>query len=258
MKNNHSSSDTKQCRHYVSNKDVEVGYGGYLKWKGWQDNSRFSRLKKSEAAYYISEIKRTKKTFPEYSRVLEIGFGNGSFLKFASDNNWDISGTEINHDLVMTALSFGYSATHTDNLSGFNDDTFDLIVAFDVLEHIPQEKILNVLFDIKRILKKGGFFISRFPNGDSPFGLANQHGDITHVTVIGSGKANYFASKTEMDIVFCGMEAEPLIGISRSHFLHRIISLPIKKALNKIIGFIFYRHRKIEFCSPNLTAIYKK
>lgn len=220
--------DTKDPQHYVSNQDIEGTYGNdYLKWKGWGQDSGFGKITKSESAYFSAEIKRTNKNFPEHCKVLEIGFGSGTFLKFARTNHWDACGVEINEELVKDAQAAGYAATHSDNLSGFADDTFDLVGDFDVLEHIPQDVIPNVIHEIKRVLKKDGVFIARFPNGDSPFGLVNQNGDITHITTIGSGKIHYFAARSNMEVYFVGGAAQPLFGAGIFHFAHRLITLPI-------------------------------
>jgi len=251
--------------HEVSNKNysenmesLEDSYGGdYLRWKSW-GNAEFGKLNKTEAAYYRAEISRTNYKFPKDSKILEIGFGNGAFLKYALYKNWDVSGTEINEALVKTALDHGCRAIHTDNLSSFQDNSFDLVVAFDVLEHIPQDALPLMILEIKRILSDDGFFIARFPNGDSPFGLINQNGDITHITTIGSGKVNYFAAKTNMKIIFVGGEAQPLLGISLLYFLHRMISLPVKKLINLFTKFIFFPRSNVAFCSSNLTMIYRK
>ena len=226
----------------------------YLKWKTWGD-AKFGELKKTESAYFKAEIARTNNKFFEKSKILEIGFGNGHFLKYASEKDWDVYGTEANEALVKTAQESGFIAIHTDNLSSFHDNTFDLIVAFDVLEHIPQDVLVNFISEIKRILKSDGFFIARFPNGDSPFGLINQNGDVTHITNIGSGKVHYFAATTNMKVVFVGGEAQPLFGISLLNFIHRIIALPVKKIINLFVCVIFFPRGNEAFCSSNLTMI---
>lgn len=252
-------SDTKVSHHSVGNQRIEETYGNdYLKWKGWEQGSEFGKLKKTDSAYFAAEINRAKRKLPAKSKVLEIGFGNGAFLQFSRANNWDVCGIEINEDLVRVARGCGYDATHTDNLSGFNDGTFDLVVAFDVLEHIPQDLLSNVIGEVKRILKMEGVFIARFPNGDSPFGLKNQNGDLTHVTTIGSGKVYYLAAKCDMEVIYVGGEAQPLFGTSLLHFVHSVIALPIKKALSLLTNFIFFPRSNVAFFSPNLTIIYKK
>jgi SAM-dependent methyltransferase len=249
----------QNSKNTFSNSRIEETYNDdYAKWKDWRQDFNFGTLKKTDSAYFLAELKRTKYNFPSKSKVLEIGFGNGSFLKFAKNKNWDVCGTEINKRLVIEARKCGYEAKHTDNLSGFNDNTFDLVVAFDVLEHIPQDILSNVISEIRRILKKDGFFIARFPNGDSPFGLVNQHGDVTHLTTIGSNKIYYFAAKCNMKVIFVGGQAYPLFGTSLLHFIHRMFSLPIKKIINLFINLVFFPGSSVAFCSSNLTMIYKK
>jgi len=228
----------------------------YLTWKFW-DESQFGRLKKMDSAYFTAEIKRTNKVLSKGSKVLEIGFGNGEFLTYARNNNWDICGTEVNKALVEIANKCCFNAILSEDISRFEDNTYDLIVAFDVLEHIPQEILPNLILDISRVLKNDGVFLARFPNGDSPFGLINQHGDPTHVTTIGSNKIKYFAAKANMQVIFIGGEAQPLIGTSPLIFAHRSISLPIQFLVNLFINLIFASHRNVVFCSSNLTTILK-
>jgi 2-polyprenyl-3-methyl-5-hydroxy-6-metoxy-1,4-benzoquinol methylase len=243
----------------VINKEIEDLYGkNYLKWKGWEQNSSFASLKKQEKAYFAAEIKKTRSIFSAKSKVLEIGFGNGSFLKYALDKKWDIYGTEINEHLVKAALECGFNVCQTDNLLVYSESTFDLVVAFDVLEHISQNDLPNFIGEIKRILKNGGCFIARFPNGDSPFGLADQNGDVTHITTIGSGKAYYFAAQCDMEVVFVGGESQPLFGTSLLHFAKRLFALLIKKSLHFITNLIFFPRSNISFYSSNLIMIYKK
>jgi cyclopropane fatty-acyl-phospholipid synthase-like methyltransferase len=67
--------------------------------------------------------------------------------------------------LVEIAKQNGFNVLQTYNLECFAENMFDLVAAFDVLEHIPQDKLLDFLTQIKRILKNDGVFIARFPNG---------------------------------------------------------------------------------------------
>ena len=48
------------------------------------------------------------------------------------------------------------------------DGSLHIVVAFDVLEHIPQEKLLHFLCEVNRVLRVGGFFIARFPQMEIP------------------------------------------------------------------------------------------
>ncbi len=236
---------------------VGAGYGSaYLDWKKWEQ-AAFGSLTKSERAYFTAEIKRAKKTFPKDTNVLEVGFGNGSFLAFAREQEWNVFGTEVNEELVGAARKGGFNVAHTADLSDLADGSFELIVAFDVLEHMPQDAIVDFMLDVRRVLKPGGRFIARCPNGDSPFGLVNQNGDVTHVTSIGRGKARYFATRADLELIYVGGEAEPIWGTGALEMAQRAVGLPIKAMVNICTNAIIYKS-KVAFCSKNLTMVYQR
>ena len=230
----------------------------YLQWKNWDTQLRFGDLSPKQHAYYKAEIKRTGAYLPESSKILEIGFGSGSFLRYAKDKKWDTLGTEVNKHLVEAGISSGFNVILSDNLNSFLDNHFDLVVAFDVLEHIHKDDLVRFFAEVKRILKPGGAFIACFPNGDSPFGLRHQNGDITHVTAIGSHMAHYFAAKCNLKIVFLGGQAEPLLVANPTLFVHRLLSLPLIKILNLFTNLLITPKLWFAFYSSNLTLSLRK
>lgn len=227
----------------------------YLEWKNWGDTRSFGELSQQSARYYAAEIKKTG--LSRIRNVLEIGFGNGSFLAFARNNNWTVTGTEMNEALVSLARSKGYDAHQAGFLSALGQGGFDLIVAFDVLEHIEQSRLAGFLTTIRKLLAADGVFVARFPNGDSPFGLAAQNGDITHLTTLGSGKLHYFATNCGFSIVHMGGAAEPILCGGFLHRAHMLVTVPIKFILEKAIHLIFFPRSKINFLSPNLVVALK-
>lgn len=229
----------------------------YALWKSW-DESQFGVLAPFEERYFEKELKRTRCHIPTDAKVLEIGFGNGKFLSYARKKGWSVFGIEANKQLVDLAGKQGFNAFNADNLSQIQSDQFDLVVAFDVLEHIPKEDLIGWYFETRRVLKIGGCFIARFPNGDSPFGLLNQNGDVTHVTSIGSVMARYFATRADMKIVYMGGEAQPLVGETAVHTLHRWLAWPIKTFIDVAIRLVFFPKTRVDFCAFNYTLICKK
>ena len=61
---------------------------------------------------------------------------------------------------------------------------FDTIAAFDVFEHFAMAAIVTRLKAAEIMLKPGGCLVLRFPNAQSPFGLAPQNGDPTHMAAL--------------------------------------------------------------------------
>jgi SAM-dependent methyltransferase len=226
----------------------------YSDLKNWDINS-FGELKSSTKRYFFKLLKKTKKELPPNSNVLEIGFGNGSFLEYSKQRSWNINGTEVNLGLVEIAAKKGFLTSQTSNLNLFQDNSFDLVVALDVLEHIEQEQILHFLMEVKRVLKTDGVFLARFPSGDSPFGLATQNGDITHIMTIGTGKIKHFVNYLNVKLVYAGADVELIFRSNPFSTVRNIFGFFAKMLINFFIYLIF--HRK-NFCSTNLVMIFKK
>ena len=94
----------------------------------------------------------------------------------------NVGGTELLPEARARATERGarvYMPDLSDALAE-NAGNFDLIVAFDVMEHMSWEQLL-VLFDtLAALLKSGGHVLARFPNAQSPLGCVTQNGDWTH------------------------------------------------------------------------------
>ena len=226
----------------------------YIEWKRW-DRLAFGVLKKEVAAAFQSEVRRAQ--IPDIRDVVEIGFGAGAFMAFAKRKNWRIVGIEANPHLVALAQRAGYSAMGPGQLAQLPDKSLDLIAAFDVLEHLTHDQIDELLHTAKSKLRPQGAFLARFPNGDSPIGLCNQNGDITHITAIGIQKITYFADLHGLRIVYAGPEAMPILCGHAKHMLHRLFAVPIMRFLDAIAGPIFFPGFGVSLFSRNLVVVLK-
>ncbi|WP_419805471.1 class I SAM-dependent methyltransferase [Terriglobus sp.] len=239
----------------TSEEHADLHYGkSYLGWKGWDDDN-FAKVSRAEIFYFDAELRRAGFKPTSQIRVLEIGFGNGSFLAYAKTKGWNAIGTEVNDFLVEMATRRGLYAIHALDLNALDDGAFDLVVAFDVLEHIPQNYLLDFVKSLVRKLKPGGLFIARFPNADSPFGLLNQNGDMTHLTALGLGKVRYLSRELGMRVVFFGGQAVPLIRNEAFRSLRRIAGLALFKVVDIFVNKVFYPNDPIAFCSSNVVMV---
>lgn len=234
-------------------------YGkNYNRWKGWAGDT-FGKIERSQIFYFNAEMRKTGLMASGAVRVLEIGFGNGSFLSYAKAKGWDICGTEISADLVEAGKRAGFNCLQADNVRDFPDDAFDLVVAFDVLEHVPPDQLEGFLQEIKRILRPSGVCVARFPNGDSPFGMYYQNGDMTHISVIGSGKVRFLAKSVGVTLVDVDGEAQAVFGGGMKSTLRNLVRIPTKRLINALVNFIFfpkfYARQDVAFCSSNLVMV---
>jgi len=224
----------------------------YVAWKNWGTKAELSKCTAYDSRYYSMEIARTGLT--RIRDVLEIGFGDGVFLAFARQQGWNVRGTEVNELLVAAAREGGYAAELAADVSAFPPSSFDLIVAFDVLEHIRQEDLAAFLMQIRDRLRDGGVLLARFPNGDSSFGLAHQNADITHVTAIGSGKIEYFAKTCGFSVLYMGAEAQPLIGGGLARSAYRLLAAPLRAAIVALTRLVFFPRTKLVLFAANMVV----
>ena len=102
---------------------------------------------------------------PEYySKVLEIGCGEGNFKNNLNYKNeyWGVEPNEIACSNAKKKLDRVLEGTYQDVEKDLPNSYFDLIICNDVIEHMrDHEKFLQ---SIKKKIKKNGVLISSVPN----------------------------------------------------------------------------------------------
>jgi 2-polyprenyl-3-methyl-5-hydroxy-6-metoxy-1,4-benzoquinol methylase len=226
-------------------------YEGYAQWKGWQGDFETSDR---DARYFAAELAGIDLSG---KRVLEIGFGNGSFLAWARRQNAQVTGTEIIDTLIEQARTKGYDAQPA-SLQALlaSGRQFDLVVAFDVFEHWRKDELIANLGLLNGLLTGDGLLLARFPNGHSPFGRVHQHGDLTHVTTLSSSSVTQLAQMTGFTVARIDNERRvPVRGDfwpALKHHWRRFRRARIEIALGKLYGF-----GRLPL-DPNLTALLRK
>lgn len=207
----------------------------YSAWKGWE--SDFAVEGRGDRPYFRREVRELLS--PGTHDVLEVGFGNGSFLAFGTATGWKMSGTEMLPELIDAARSHGYDVRSAAELDDVPDESFDAVVALDVFEHIDPAHSVSFLEGLARTLKPNGRIILRFPNADSWLGNAFQNGDPTHVNAIGAVKMTFYARAAHLEIVDFRPATRRGFATSVIHGLHKVtagtyisISAAVRRALH--------------------------
>ena len=114
---------------------------------------------------------------------LDLGCGPGNMLYLLSKEGYKNNcGVDVSPEQIVVAKRINPNvicADVKDYLGRFREN-FDLITAFDLVEHFQKEELLDLLKTIKEALKPGGILIIQTPNAESPWGLMHRYHDFTH------------------------------------------------------------------------------
>lgn len=227
-------------------------YKSYSEWKRWDSTFQCSSI---EGYYFDGETQGCR---INNAKILEIGFGAGSFLAWAKSKGALLYGTEINQEMQSAAVDFGVQLLPT-NISEVADEYkefFDTIVAFDVFEHLDLNEIDKAIKAIKAMLKKDGKLLIRVPNTQSPFGLVYQNGDPTHKTSLSCSIFKYISIAHQLKIERCGDQYS--VKFYKFGLRSGAITL-MRYIVRKMISYIFsFAHNQNISWDANVVVVMKK
>lgn len=90
-------------------------------------------------------------------KILDLGCGEGVLVEKLKSQKYDIVGVDLNYE-----SDFVLKRPITD--TGFNDDSFDVVMCLDVLEHLDFNEQEKALDEIRRVLKPNGTLVLTLPN----------------------------------------------------------------------------------------------
>lgn len=110
--------------------------------------------------------------FEEKSEFCDLGFGPAVLTAFILQQNtsWQVEGVDISHDCLHHAqrlltrkgvIGRGKLSVGDVRTLPYPNDTFDVVIAIEVLEHIPDPEA--GLSEAMRVLKPGGYAITALP-----------------------------------------------------------------------------------------------
>jgi len=225
-------------------------YRGYEDWKGWSTLFCYS---KDQSDYFRGE---TRDLSIKNADVLEIGFGSGDFLQWAIDEGARVAATEINSISIEAAQERGIEVlpANLESTSTIFYGRFDTIISFDVFEHLQADEIVRQLKSIQMLLKPNGHLLLRFPNAQSPFGLAPQFGDSTHCSFLSKSVIEQMLHGTTFKIVRYGHPYRAR-GRGPARMMVRFVRNMLKDAISATLNAIYNTEMSYD---PVLTIVMRK
>jgi 2-polyprenyl-3-methyl-5-hydroxy-6-metoxy-1,4-benzoquinol methylase len=119
-----------------------------------------------EDPIFADVIRRTirndlARLLPQSALILDVGCGNGEFMKAAIDHGYQVEGIDVSEEAVRYCTGARLTAQTGDFLSLDFSTTFDAITMWDVLEHLrePEQFIVRS----RALIKPGGLLILKVP-----------------------------------------------------------------------------------------------
>lgn len=119
-------------------------------------------------AWFVAKRNFVKTVLEKYNllgknlRVLDIGCGTGAIMEFFKKAGFKAFGVDMSEVALDYCRQKGLEvALGTAEQTNQADESFDLAVSFDVLEHVAEDQ--KAVDEIWRILKPGGWFIASVP-----------------------------------------------------------------------------------------------
>jgi SAM-dependent methyltransferase len=96
-------------------------------------------------------------------KVLDLGCRDGSLTGAYADGN-QIVGVDADREALAAAAGLGIETrwADLDEPLDFDDATFDVVVAGELLEHLRDPR--RIVADVRRVLKPAGTFVGSVPN----------------------------------------------------------------------------------------------
>ena len=135
----------------------------YLEW---------SALRPSEAR--LAYLRRACDLIPSRARVLELGCGAGIPMTAALADGRDVTGVDISAAQIGLARANVPGATFLQadmTAVSFPPASFDAVVAFYSLTHVPRDDVPPLLGRIREWLRPGGVLVATMGVEDDPGGI---------------------------------------------------------------------------------------
>ena len=157
-------------------------YAAYdLQWEQFHSSSKeefefYSKVSKKKFLPFLP-IKKT-------SKILDVACGAGHFLYFLKKEGYtDVYGIDLSKEQLEIAKKMGITEVEEIDLFDYlhrHPEKYEMIVAFDIIEHLTKDEVFEFLDALYSALQPGGKVLIGTINAASLFGSGMVYMDFTH------------------------------------------------------------------------------
>ncbi len=149
-----------------------------------------------------------------YKSILDVGCGSGAFCRLVKDQNVcdDVWGMDIVDNVLVSRDGITFDLGYSAHELPYEDNQFDAVTIFDVMEHIIEEDVSLVLDELFRVASKQVFLVICYRKS---FSFRDEIGEL-HATVrdrvwwehqlLKYCTKNYYQNQFQSDTVFWSIE----------------------------------------------------
>lgn len=181
---------------------------------------------------------------PKQAAVLDVGTSTGTNLRMLREIGFgNVAGLDFSRDAIAYCESKGFGGVREGDICAmpFADDSFDLVLATDIIEHVDDDQ--TALHEIARVLKPGGLVLVTVPAFKALWGLQDR---------VAQHKRRYRQKQLLERIGKAGLATET------SYHFNYLLFLPILLARRAIDLFGIKARSEAEFNSTSSNWLFDK
>jgi 2-polyprenyl-3-methyl-5-hydroxy-6-metoxy-1,4-benzoquinol methylase len=163
-KNENFIRQCKTCTHgYVSRRPKKISEAYENEEHKERSLAIYDKMRTYRMERFAKERVNLLKKYKKKGMLIDFGCGTGWFLEYAR-NHYKVAGFEPTKNLAKFTSDLLKIQIESD-VRKFKDNSFDIITAFDVIEHVAEPR--KTFQEFFRLLKKDGILLIYTPNADS-------------------------------------------------------------------------------------------
>lgn len=139
-------------------------------YRAFEGRLRGSReLVKERQAFYLSFVGPLKSLYASCP-ALDLGCGRGEWLETLTENGFEARGVDLDPGMLEACCALNLPAERgeaLDTLKLLPDESLALISGFHIAEHMPFERLQQLVAESLRVLKPAGLLILESPNAEN-------------------------------------------------------------------------------------------
>jgi SAM-dependent methyltransferase len=185
--------------------------------------------------------------------IIELGCGYGVFQYFLQKAGYrNAVGIDVSDEQVAAAKRLGIENVRQgdvmESLARMADDSVDIIIAFDLIEHFTKSELIDLVDEVCRVLRDDGRWIIHTPNADSPFFGSIRYGDMTHELAFNQASITQLLSSSGYQRIDC-FEDKPLSAGLKG---------VVRSLMWKVVRFFLRFYTLAETGSPQPDGIFSR